>query len=152
MRSQLVMWLGLAACASAPRATAPTDRRDDAAIRDLVVRFERGVASGDEAELNALWLYQEIPFRYREAATGKVVDAGTGAAFAHDVAGANPKWDERMTGLAIGARDGLATLEASYQFLDGGHVTNHGREIWLLAKTETGWKIAAVAWSVTLDP
>lgn len=53
--------------------------------------------------------------------------------------------------MVILARDGVATLDASYRFLEDGRVTNHGREVWTLVETADGWKIGSVTWSVIID-
>jgi hypothetical protein len=39
-----------------------------------------------------------------------------------------------------------------YEFFEGDFKSNWGKEAWLLAKTEKGWKISSVAFSVTLNP
>jgi hypothetical protein len=62
-----------------------------------------------------------------------------------------PDPEEQFSEVVILARDGVATLDASYRFLEDGRVTNHGREVWTLVETADGWKIGSVTWSVIID-
>ncbi len=46
----------------------------------------------------------------------------------------------------------LASVLFDYAFLSNGKETNHGKEAWHLLRTQDGWKIASVVWSVNLKP
>lgn len=132
--------------APAPAASSP----DIAQINAVLVQFQAALVARDSAAMSALMLAPDVPFVGRQVATGKV-SSSTAAEFAADVAAATTRWEEQFSEVVILARDGVATLDASYRFLEDGRVTNHGREVWTLVETADGWKIGSVTWSVIID-
>ena len=58
--------------------------------------------------------------------------------------------EETFSDLRIDSDGDMATVAFDYRFLSGGRLTNWGRESWLMVRTEAGWRIASVAYSVTL--
>jgi hypothetical protein len=58
--------------------------------------------------------------------------------------------EETFSNVAIDGDADVATVTFDYTFLSGGSATNSGKECWLLVRSETGWKIMTLAWSVRL--
>ena len=142
----------LVGCAHAPTPTPTVPVVDPAtsAIAAVRARFQAAIEARDEAAMRALMIAADVPFRARRVDTG-VLFASTAAAFAHDVGAATTAWREEFDHEVITVRDGLAVFDADYRFVEDGHVTNHGREIWTLLDTPDGWKITSVTWSVIVD-
>lgn len=60
----------------------------------------------------------------------------------------NPgRTEETFSDIEIDADGAVASVAFNFEFLRNGKALNVGREYWLLVKTGTGWKIAAVTWS-----
>ena len=144
----------LVGCARAPTPTSPSTPTvvdpATAAVTAVRARFQAAIEARDEAAMRALMIAADVPFRARRVDTG-VLFASTAAAFAHDVGAATTAWREEFDHEVITVRDGLAVFDADYRFVEDGHVTNHGREIWTLLDTPDGWKITSVTWSVIVD-
>lgn len=58
--------------------------------------------------------------------------------------------EERFTDVEIDTDGEIASVSFSYVYLSAGRPTNNGREKWLLVRTEDGWKITSVIYSVHL--
>ena len=46
----------------------------------------------------------------------------------------------------------VAQVWFDYSFMAGGKRQNWGKESWQMVRTDAGWKIAAVVWSMTFEP
>jgi len=58
--------------------------------------------------------------------------------------------EETFSDVKISTDGEAAAIEFDYMFLYDRRQTNHGREHWLLVRTENGWKIISVVWSTIL--
>ena len=58
--------------------------------------------------------------------------------------------EETFSNIKISTDGDVAFIGFDYAFLFDGRETNHGKEHWLLVRTENDWKITAVVWSETL--
>jgi ketosteroid isomerase-like protein len=144
--------LFLAACAgdAAMAPARPTGGSEVAAIEAVLVEFQRAIVAHDRGALLELMIDPAVPFRSRDVGTGALHEA-TADGFATQVGETKQAWEERFTDVVISERDGLAVLDASYQFLVDGVITNHGREVWTLIRAADGWKITMVAWTAIAD-
>lgn len=59
--------------------------------------------------------------------------------------------EERFTNLRIDTDGEVASASFDYEYLSDGKQTNWGRELWLLVRTEQGWKIFSVVYTIR-DP
>jgi hypothetical protein len=59
--------------------------------------------------------------------------------------------EERFTNLRVDTDGEVASASFDYEYLAGGKQTNWGRELWLLVRTEQGWKIYSVIYTIR-DP
>lgn len=60
--------------------------------------------------------------------------------------------EETFDNVHIDTDGDVAAVAFDYRFLSNGKQTNHGREAWNLVRTDTGWKIVSVVWSLRWDP
>lgn len=67
------------------------------------------------------------------------------ANFLKSIGSAPVTLDERISNPVVSVEDGLATVWVDYQFYANGNYSHCGVDVFLLAKTATGWKIAALA-------
>jgi hypothetical protein len=59
--------------------------------------------------------------------------------------------EERILNLSIDTDGEIATASFDYEYLSAGKVANWGKEQWLLVRTEQGWKIFSVVYTIR-DP
>lgn len=71
----------------------------------------------------------------------------TPEAFIDGIVRSQARIEETFSGVEIDSDGTVASVAFDFEFLVNGKATNVGREYWLLVKTTTGWKIAAVTWS-----
>ena len=55
--------------------------------------------------------------------------------------------EETFSNILIDSDGDNASVAFDFSYMRDGRITNVGREYWLLARTEMGWKIAAVTYS-----
>ena len=58
--------------------------------------------------------------------------------------------EETFANIKISTDGDVAFIGFDYVFLYDGRESNHGKEHWLLVRTENDWKITSVVWSETL--
>lgn len=121
------------------------------AIEAVLAEFWRGILKRDEQALLGIMIDGNVPFRSRNVADGSL-HASTAAEFARWIATDPKAHEERFWNVSISERDGIAVLDADYEFLVEKQATNHGREVWTLIRTPQGWKITLITWSFIAGP
>jgi hypothetical protein len=154
----LVLVVAITACAGAapkptpkPTPTPAVSSPETKEIEAILVEFQRAIVARDGPAMASLFAAPDIPFRRHRVGDPKDVNVGSGADFVAFVGSATTAYEEKFWDVVITADDTLAVLDSKYSFHADGKMTNHGREIWTLARTERGWKIATVTWSVISD-
>ncbi|MFT3763877.1 MAG: nuclear transport factor 2 family protein [Pseudoxanthomonas sp.] len=71
--------------------------------------------------------------------------------FIESIASSKKSSEEKFSNIRIDTDGEIASVDFDYAFLTDGRQTNRGREMWQLLRTEGGWKIVSVIWSVR-DP
>lgn len=62
---------------------------------------------------------------------------------------ANPaQSEERISNLSIKTDGEIGSVHFDYEYVTGNRVTNWGQENWQLVRTETGWKIFSVVYTI----
>ena len=59
---------------------------------------------------------------------------------------------ETFANLRIDSDGDVAQVWFDYSFMAGDYKQNWGKESWQMVRTESGWKIAAVVWSMEFNP
>ena len=60
--------------------------------------------------------------------------------------------EETFDDIRIDTDGDIASVAFDYRFLQDGRETNRGREAWNLVRTDAGWKIVSVIWSMNWTP
>ena len=72
--------------------------------------------------------------------------------FIEDIAGDPAHLEETFSNVRIDTDGDVAQVWFDYSFMVGNYKQNSGKEAWHLLRTESGWKIASVIWSMETNP
>lgn len=148
----------LAAGVPAPAKAPDTGERE---IRALAVKFQHAIKHRDRAEFLSLFLrpeatnWQEV---MSDAAVAKdrssrgvkaAYDAGNNPiAFIDSIVSRKANSEEDFRNIRINRDGDSASMSFDYAFRMDGVEVNVGMEHWLLVRSNDGWRIVSVAWSV----
>ncbi len=59
--------------------------------------------------------------------------------------------EEKIANVAVDTDGEVASVAFDYEYLSGGKLSNWGKELWQLVRTEQGWKIFSVVYTIR-DP
>jgi hypothetical protein len=148
-----------------PRADAPTavltarlpsasDARSEREVAEVVERFRSAVIAKDEATLRALFLPGHRSwFSVAGDAQGRPrLHPGSVEEFARSVAASPRREEERFANLRIHADRWIASVHFDYDFLVDDRRSHGGQETWQLLRTEQGWRIASLVYSIERRP
>lgn len=77
------------------------------------------------------------------------VDLADGpASFIEGIVSEPGRSEETFDDIRIETDGDIASVFFDYRFLSDGRETNHGKEAWLLVRSDDGWKIVSVIWSM----
>jgi ketosteroid isomerase-like protein len=132
---------------------------DADAIRQVVQQFQSAIVARDGKTLGSLfvqdggsWLSVLDDAAYAEAkarnpAVKKLIPS-TWQKFADFVQHSAKPIEERFYDVRIDTNGTVASVWFDFDFLVDGKVTNRGSETWQLVRTDDGWKIQAMLYSV----
>ncbi|KQY51061.1 hypothetical protein [Lysobacter sp. Root494] len=152
------------ACAQA--ATLSVETAAQPQIEAVIESFRTAIIDKDKARFTALFLHENITWqsvvgednfmRLRdgkpEAVKAKVDLKRTPVTFIDGIVNSPDRSEEQFRNARIETDGDVASVFFDYSFLNNGRETNHGKEAWHLLRTEQGWKIASVVWSVNWTP
>jgi hypothetical protein len=133
------------------------------AIEQVVAEFRSAIARKDKALFLSLFLdpsrtsWQPVNgdrvVETKRTTDPSVVKAksnpnATPTSFIETVASRAAASDEIFDNIRIGGDADVATVSLDYRFKLDGQVKNTGTEHWLLVRTEQGWRITSVNWSI----
>lgn len=147
--------LSIAAHAASPAPQAHAD------IQKVVDQFKAAIIARDGDGLRTLFVPGSSWFQALDEASlqrvrgkkpdAKRYDAGNYEQFAKFVSGATKPIEETFDNIRIETDGTVGTVFFDYTFLESGKATNHGVETWQMIRTDDGWKISAMLYSVVLD-
>lgn len=154
----------LAIAFSGPAAAKDPHHGDRAAIRHVVESFRTAIIARDKPRFLALFVTPDLPWqsvltdrsleRVRrdkpEAIKARFKPDNNPTDFIDGIVNNPESSEETFSNVKIVTDGDVATVTFDYTFLAGGKATNSGRECWLLVRTEDGWKITTLAYSVDL--
>jgi hypothetical protein len=117
-------------------------------VAQTVQRLFDAMSAKDATAARSLFLPGTAMIAIRT--TGKITTS-TSEEFATHLAAAKEAWLERMWTPQIMIRGNIATLWAPYDFHLGGKFSHCGIDSVSLAKTEGGWKIATISYTVETE-
>jgi hypothetical protein len=156
----LILATALAACFAAPLQAADTGPDADlAAIRQVVQQFQSAILAHDGKSLGTLFLQDHDSWlsvfdaptyakvKARNPATQKVIRS-TWQKFADFVQTSPKPVEERFYNVRIDTNGAVGSVYFDFDFLQDGKVTNKGAETWQMVRTDDGWKIASMLYSI----
>ena len=147
MRRFLPMAL-LAGWSVAAAADAPADR---AAVLDVITRFFEAMTARDVAAMASMMSEDGIIYGYREGDDGLQVIRRPHAAYLESLAGGQGRIVERFWDPQVMVHDRLATAWTPYDFHVDGEFSHCGVNNFSLLKTDAGWIITGVVFSIEAD-
>lgn len=144
----------------------PADRKS---IEQVVEAFRVSVIKKDTATFMSLFYSEGIPWigvttdksLKRENAEkpdpkmpdrGKISGAGTPRRFIEGIARNPVIISETFDNVRIDSDGDVAQVWFDYSFNHGSYKQNWGKESWHLVRTDAGWKISSVIWSMEFNP
>nr|WP_295375408.1 nuclear transport factor 2 family protein [Pseudoxanthomonas sp.] len=139
---------------------------DEAAIREVVERFRTTLMARDKAGFLALFLPGTVAWesaigdeslrrlREKRPQTQKVKPdpQHNPVSFIDSIVADPESSEEKFRNLRIDGDSDVASVVFDYSFHAGNRETNNGVEAWHLVRTEQGWRIVSVIWSMNLPP
>lgn len=151
----------LVASAALPAKAAGADHPD---IRAVIESFRVSIIQRDKPRFLGLFLQEDAPWqmvisdesvariRHRrpDAIKARFKPDNNPVAFIDGIVKSKDPSEETFSNIRIDSDGDVATVAFDYSFLSNGRSTNSGKECWLLVRTEGGWKITTIAYSVVL--
>jgi len=147
---------------------ARNDPKDLEAIGSLVETFRTSIIDRDKAAFMALFFSDqpgEVTWQFTsddariarfrkdkpDARKARHFPGVNHVTFIDSIVASRNTSEEVFTDVRIDTDGEVGQVAFDYEFLSNGKQTNWGREMWQLVRTEEGWKIISVIWSMR-DP
>ena len=161
IRSFVLIVLALALPFSPARAAS-----DDAEIHAVIESFRTSIIQKDRERFLALFVQADVPWqsvvddtslaqikvKHPEAIKARFKRENNPVDFIDGIVKSKNASEETFSNIKIDSDGEVAAVTFDYAFLSNGRATNSGKECWLMVRTEAGWKITTLAYSVTLAP
>ena len=152
-----------------PALAKQNDPADVAAIHKVVEQFRTSIINKDKPAFTGLFFSdkpEEMVWQWvvDDAALARIRKAKPQAMKARHVAGSNylsfidgetkpgaKPGEEKFMDVKVDTDGEVASVNFDYSYLADGKETNWGREMWQLVRTDAGWKIISIIFSVR-DP
>lgn len=152
-----------------PASAKQNDPADVAAIHAVVEQFRMAIIHKDKPSFMRLFFSdkpEEVTWQWvvDDAAMARIRKTKPDARKARHVAGSNylsfidgetrpgaKAGEEKFRDVKIDTDGEVASVNFDYSYLEDGRETNWGREMWQLVRSDDGWKIISVIYSVR-DP
>ncbi|MBN8816790.1 MAG: nuclear transport factor 2 family protein [Sphingomonas sp.] len=134
---------------------------DLAGIRGVIDTFRVAIIAKDKAALERLPATDTISFiasidpptlaRLRQRRPdAKRIFPSSYAEFVKGVVTDPTRQEEKFSNIRIHSDWAVATVWFDYSFLENGKVSNWGHESWGLVRTDDGWRISSIIYSIAL--
>ena len=139
---------------------APSPRAADvAAIEKVVEQFKAAIVAHDGTTLSTLFLQDQDSWlsvvdeaKWAKAKAGdpqsRKVFPSSWKKFAEFIQSAKTPVEERFYNVRIDTNGAVASVWFDFDFLVDNKVTNRGSESWQMVRSEQGWKISSMLYSV----
>jgi hypothetical protein len=129
-------------------------------IEKIVQQFQRNIIDKDAAALGALFLEKDNSWLtvlsdevYQAAKAKKGGDVprvrpSTYGSFVKFVGESKRPVEEKFYNVKIHTNGYVATVYFDFDFIDNGKVVNKGAESWHMVRTNEGWKISSMIYSI----
>ena len=160
---KLLPWLALALAVLSSPAIAAEDHPE---IRAVIESFRTSIIQRDRERFLGLFVQNDVPWqsvlddkslaqvkaKRPEAIKARFKQENNPVAFIDGIVKSKNTSEETFSNIRIDSDGEVATVVFDYSFLSNGRATNWGKECWLMVRTEAGWKITTLAYSVILAP
>jgi len=143
-----VICLGLLALAIPQPASAQDDTEEVLAI---VQRFFDTMTAKDTAGARQVLVLDATYFSVREDTGGTRVRRSTNRAYVEGLSTQTDEWYERMWDPQVMIHGAIAVVWTPYDFRRNGEFSHCGVDAFTLIKTDDGWKIAGVVYTVETE-
>lgn len=135
---------------------------DTATVEAVVEAFRASIVDRDKDRFMKLFLDDRTVWQYvigdanlagmrkknPSAAKVKIEANNNPRSFIEEIVADKAKSEEQFRDVKIRSDGDIASVYFDYSFLADGKETNRGKEAWQLVRTDGGWKIVSVIWSV----
>ena len=125
-----------------------------AEIDTIVKAFQAAIVAKDRAALEAMFLPADNSWLMVASDASRLkpgqprVRPSSYRQFAEFVSNGKLAVEERFHNVRIHSNGSVGAVYFDFDFLEDGKVTNRGAESWHLVKTDSGWKISSMVFSV----
>ena len=139
---------------------------DTASVQAMIAAFSASIVDKDKERFVKLFLHENVAWQSvtGDANLRKVREKKPDAlkvrinpksghlSFIDSIVADKEKEEEKFRDIKIESDGDIASVFFGYSFHKDGKETNHGKEAWHLVRTDDGWKIVSVIWSVNWTP
>ena len=127
------------------------DADERAAVVQMVQKFFDAMAERDAEKLRAMLTADGVLYGYRETPDGLDIIRPTHQSFVDGIGERESKPIERFWDPQVLLHDRMAVVWAPYDFYDDGEFSHCGIDNFNLLKTDRGWKITGIVFSMETD-
>jgi hypothetical protein len=135
-------------------------------IEGVIEAFRTSIIDKDKARFVNLLLHDDITWqsvvsdanlpglreKKPDAVKVRFDPTNSPLSFIDGIVSSKKRLEEKFWNTKIETDGDVASVLFDYSFNVDGKETNHGKEAWHLVKTDDGWKIVSVIWSLNWDP
>lgn len=135
-------------------------------VEAVIEAFRTAIIDKDKARFTRLFLpgnvawqdvtgdanLQRIREKRPEASKVRVDPKDNYLSFIDGIVSDKDRSEEKFRNVKIDTDGDVASVYFDYSFHSNDRETNHGKEAWHLVRTDDGWKIVSVIWSMNWNP
>lgn len=139
---------------------------DNRSVEAVVEAFRASIVDKDKPRFVKLFLDQNTVWqnvvgeanlrkmreKQPEAVKVRIDSKDNPTAFIDEIVADKERQEEKFRNVKIDSDGEIASVYFDYSYHAGDKETNHGKEAWHLVRTDEGWKIVSVIWSVNWTP
>ena len=157
----------LACLLSFPAFCQPSAKNPDtASVQAVIAAFGASIVDKDKERFAKLFLHENTAWqsvtgdanlrkvreKKPEAPKVRINPKSGHLSFIDSIVADKEREEEKFRDIKIESDGDIASVFFDYSFHMDGKETNHGKEAWHLVRTDDGWKIVSVIWSVNWTP
>lgn len=143
--------VGLVVALAPPPLSAQEQEYEQDAVLKTVQRFFDSMASRDTVMAREALLVEGKSFSTTETSDGPRFSGFTHRDYLSGLSTGTDQWLENMWDPEVRVRGTIATVWAPYEFRINSELSHCGVDAFSLVKTQTGWRIASIVYTVELD-
>ena len=147
-------------------AQTPARNPDTASVEAVIAAFSACIVDKDKERFVKLFLHENTAWqnvtgdanlrkvreKKPEMLKVRINPKKSHLSFIDGIVADKEKDEEKFRDIKIESDGDIASVYFDYSFHADGKETNHGKEAWHLVRTDDGWKIVSVIWSVNWTP